>query len=178
MRRRSLALLGILVSGLLLASSQTLLSAATTTPAAVSFVSEQTTTELRAGMLIGQTVINAGNETVGAINDLVFDAQGRIGTVIIGVGGFLGVGQKSVGVPFGSLTFSNDRKGVRMVTLDVTKEALLAAPDFKVTDKTTFEKAKDKASELGSKIVAKAVDLTGQAAKKIEKIGKTEPSQQ
>lgn len=115
-------------------------------------------------MLVGQDVTNSVGEKVGDVSDLLFDKSGRITMVVIGVGGFLGLGEKYVAVPFDTLAFSAGVKGERVVTAPLSKEALQAAPEFKPVEKTTFMKAKEKAGELLDK-----------AGKKIEDMRREEP---
>ena len=62
-----------------------------------------------ASKLIGTRVVGANNEAIGDINDVVLDRSGTAQTVVIGVGGFLGIGEKSVGVPFRSLEIGSTR---------------------------------------------------------------------
>ena len=50
----------------------------------------------------------------------------------------------------------------------LSKETLVKAPELKATEKTTFDKVEDSASDLGHKAVDKAVGLKDQAAKKID----------
>jgi len=50
--------------------------------------------------LRGTNVYGANNESVGDIQDLLIDRQGKIVAMIVGVGGFLGIGQKNVAIPF------------------------------------------------------------------------------
>jgi hypothetical protein len=116
--------------------------------------------------------------SVGDVNDLVFDRQGRISSVILGVGGFLSMGEKSVGIPFSALTFNIGKNGERVIVVALSKEALVKAPEFKATEKTTFDKVKDNASDLGHKALDKAVELKDQAAKKIDDMKKGEPTKQ
>jgi sporulation protein YlmC with PRC-barrel domain len=156
------------------ASAQT----ADTSGATVSFVTQQAANELLARVFIGQAVHNAAGETVGDVNDLVFDRQGRINSVILGVGGFLSMGEKSVGVPFGALTFNVGKNGERVIVVALSKEALVKAPEFKASERTTFDMVKDKASELGHKAADKAVELKNQAVKKIDDLNKGEPTKQ
>ncbi|WP_346295199.1 PRC-barrel domain-containing protein [Rhodopseudomonas sp. P1] len=61
----------------------------------------------RASKLIGVNVYNQGNEKLGDISELLIDNQGRIQGVVIGVGGFLGVGQRDVAVTFDKLQWVN-----------------------------------------------------------------------
>ncbi|MFO1110339.1 MAG: PRC-barrel domain-containing protein [Bradyrhizobium sp.] len=59
----------------------------------------------RASKLVGLSVYNDANESVGSINDLLTDRNGKITAVVIGVGGFLGVGEHLVAVPFEKVKF-------------------------------------------------------------------------
>ncbi len=95
-----------------------------------SYPSEQTASEWRSTKLVGLNVFNSNSEKIGDINDLILDADGKVVSAVIGVGGFLGMGEKLVAVPFSELKFSRDNNGNVLVTLDSTKEALEAAPDF------------------------------------------------
>src|SRR5450432_2230666 len=59
----------------------------------------------RASKLVGLSVYNDNNESLGSINDLLTDKSGAIKAVVIGVGGFLGVGEHLVAVPFDKIKF-------------------------------------------------------------------------
>jgi sporulation protein YlmC with PRC-barrel domain len=78
----------------------------TMAPAAVSDSSFQG--NWRASKLVGLKVYNDNNESVGSINDLLTDKSGNIKAVVIGVGGFLGVGEHLVAVPFDKIKFVNE----------------------------------------------------------------------
>jgi sporulation protein YlmC with PRC-barrel domain len=62
----------------------------------------------RSSKLIGVNVYNANNESLGEINELLTDSSGKIQAAVIGVGGFLGMGERSVAIPFEKLKFSNE----------------------------------------------------------------------
>jgi hypothetical protein len=143
-----------------------------------SFVTQQPASESLASGIIGQNVASPGGEIVGDINDLLFDKSGRISTVVIGVGGILGIGGKNVAVPFSLLTIESGATGERAVSVALSAEALKNAPDFKSTEKTTFMKAREKAGEIGSKAMEKAGELKDQATKKFEEMKKDEPKKQ
>ena len=143
--------------------------------AAPKFVAEQLATERSASIFLGDNVTNGAGETIGNVNDLLFDKSGRISTVVLGVGGVLGMGEKNVAVPFNSLTFSTGPNGERVVIVSLTKDALKTAPEFKPTEKTTLMKAQEKASEIGTKTMEKADELKDQAVKKIDEMTKEEP---
>jgi len=59
----------------------------------------------RASKVVGLNVYNDTNESLGSINDLLTDKSGNIKAVVIGVGGFLGVGEHLVAVPFDKIKF-------------------------------------------------------------------------
>src|SRR5580693_10492237 len=58
--------------------------------------------------LIGLNVYNEQNEKIGAIKDLMVDKSGNIASAVIGVGGFLGMGERDVAVKFADLKWSNE----------------------------------------------------------------------
>jgi sporulation protein YlmC with PRC-barrel domain len=62
----------------------------------------------RASKLVGLNVYNDSNESLGSINDLLADKSGNIKGVVIGVGGFLGVGEHLVAVAFDKVKFVDD----------------------------------------------------------------------
>ena len=71
-------------------------------------------------------------EQIGDINNLVVAKDGSIDAVVIGVGGFLGMGEKNVAVPFASLSWSTDGNGNTYAYLAATKDQLKNAPEFDV----------------------------------------------
>ena len=62
----------------------------------------------RSSKLVGLSVYNENNESVGSINDILADKSGNIKAVVIGVGGFLGVGEHLVAVPWDKIKFVNE----------------------------------------------------------------------
>jgi sporulation protein YlmC with PRC-barrel domain len=62
----------------------------------------------RASQMVGLNVYNDKNESLGSINDLLTDKSGNIKAVVIGVGGFLGVGEHLVAVPFDKIKFVSE----------------------------------------------------------------------
>jgi hypothetical protein len=159
-------------------SGQALAQAPGPSGATMAFITQQPANEWLAGVFIGDAVHNAAGETIGDISDLAFGRNGQISTVVIGVGGFLGIGEKGVGVPFNALTYSVGKGGERVITVALSKQDLTLAPKFKATEKTTFGKVKDKAVELGHKARDEAVELKDQTVKKIDEMKKDEPTKQ
>ena len=62
----------------------------------------------RSSKLVGLSVYNDSNESLGSINDLLMDKNGNIKAVVIGVGGFLGVGEHLVALPLDKVKFVNE----------------------------------------------------------------------
>jgi sporulation protein YlmC with PRC-barrel domain len=62
----------------------------------------------RASKMVGLSVYNDKNESVGSINDLLTDKSGNIKAAVIGVGGFLGVGEHLVAVPLDKIKFVSE----------------------------------------------------------------------
>src|SRR6202165_2042943 len=62
----------------------------------------------RASKVVGLNVYNDNNESLGSINDLLMDKSGNIKAVVIGVGGFLGVGEHLVAIPLDKIKFVNE----------------------------------------------------------------------
>jgi sporulation protein YlmC with PRC-barrel domain len=94
------------------------------------FMTKQASDDWLASNLIGQSVYNAKNENIGDINDLVTDRDGKIVAVLIGSGGFLGLGEKDVAVRFEDLKLARDDDGSVKVVADLSKETLASAPDY------------------------------------------------
>jgi sporulation protein YlmC with PRC-barrel domain len=77
-------------------------------PAAASTSSSSFQGDWRASKVVGLSVYNDTNESLGSINDLLMDKSGNIKAVVLGVGGFLGVGEHLVAVPFDKIKFVNE----------------------------------------------------------------------
>jgi hypothetical protein len=84
-------------------------------------------TGYRTSKVVGSTVVNEANETVGSIDDLIVTPGGKAPYAVLSVGGFLGMGTKYVVVPFPALQMD----GKKIVLPGATKDALKALPDFK-----------------------------------------------
>jgi sporulation protein YlmC with PRC-barrel domain len=94
------------------------------------FLSKQESTDMLASSLLGQSVVNSQDEIIGDINDLVTDESGKVIAVLVGSGGFLGIGEKDVALGFEDLRFARDENNNIKVIANVTKETLASAPDY------------------------------------------------
>ena len=116
------------------------------------FFDEQDDNAILASELIGKTVYDACGSSLGDINDVVWTKDRTIEGVIVGVGGFLGIGEKNVAVNYDALTVSTDENGDKKLVLDATADELAAAPEFK----TTAEKVAELRAQQGAAIRALA----------------------
>ena len=98
------------------------------------FLNEQKSDDILASTIIGQPAVNGQDEGIGEVNDLVTDRSGKILAALIGVGGFLGIGEKDVAVRFEDLKLARDENNNVKVVLNVSKETLASAPDYKTLD--------------------------------------------
>ena len=81
--------------------------------------------------LIGQTVLAPDKTKIGSISDLILSKDGKtVQGFVIGVGGFLGIGEKSVAMKIDRLQIGQDTDGLQL-TMDAKKEELSSAPSFK-----------------------------------------------
>lgn len=96
------------------------------------FVQQQDQSEWRSSKLVGASVYGPDNSSIGEINDLIVADDGGIKAVVIGVGGFLGVGQKDVAVPFKSLSVKRkaNSASIDKITVSFSKDELKNAPKF------------------------------------------------
>jgi putative membrane protein len=106
-------------------------------------------THIMGSDLLGTTVYGANNENIGEIDDIVLERDGGIAAVVVGVGGFLGLGEKNVAIPFQALEIQEQGRGNttgnrtseksgtvqpdRILLRGMTKQDLEAAPNFKTS---------------------------------------------
>ena len=74
-----------------------------------------------------QTVYDPNDNKIGDVKDLILEKDGKVNAAIIGVGGFLGAGEKDVAVPFDQLQLK-DKNGKRYLVMNANKDALNSAP--------------------------------------------------
>lgn len=83
--------------------------------------------------LIGAEVSTTDGEDVGPVEDLIIDENGQIVAIVLGVGGFLGMGEKVVAIGWDDVTRSGTAEEYEL-QIDVTREGLRAAPEFESED--------------------------------------------
>jgi sporulation protein YlmC with PRC-barrel domain len=80
--------------------------------------------------LTGATVYSPKDEAIGDVNDVIVSREGKVDGIVVGVGGFLGIGEKDVAIEMSKIKMTETENGIKLV-LDTTKEELAAAPEFK-----------------------------------------------
>ena len=110
------------VAGLLMAASISALPA-------LAADNMQTAEELRTSKLVGSKVYNNANENIGSVEDIILKPDGSMDEVVLSVGGFLGMGDKYVAVPFSDLKITRDGSSLEIVTSG-TKDSLKALPAY------------------------------------------------
>ncbi len=89
------------------------------------------TDQVRASTLIGKEVYGSENASIGEISDLVLQKDGDSRVALIDVGGFLGIGEKTVAIPFADLKFSKaDANAEPQVNVAMSKDQLEKLPAF------------------------------------------------
>jgi len=105
------------------------------------FVQKESAGDWRGTKLIGASVYGPDNASIGEISDVVVAGDGKIQAVVIGVGGFLGVGEKDVALPFYSLNIRRkpDSSSIDKITVSYSKDQLKDAPAFAFSDAPTSQ---------------------------------------
>lgn len=166
-------------------------AAKTAIPGGVFYRGQGPTQYLAKDRLLGANVLNKDGLVIGSIEDLVLGANNEVQGVIIGIGGFAGLGEKKVGVRYSALQFAT-KDGKRVISLPQASKEVLAALDPYIRGeerKSLLEKAKERAKELADKTkssdaAAKAKELGAKAMEKgkaavdaaKEKAGMTQPA--
>lgn len=134
-----------------------------------SYVREQLEGTLFSSDLVGYDVYGIADEKIGDINDLLIGGDGSFLAVVIGVGGFLGLGEKDVAVPISELDIEAV-DGHYRITIEATERDLTDAPSFARADGTSsdrigaFERSYDRARAEAEAALVRAGELSEQAA--------------
>jgi hypothetical protein len=81
--------------------------------------------------ILGKSVRSSAGEDMGRLVDVLVDRDGQPRAAIIDFGGFLGVGSRKIAVDWSVLKFMRDDKKQNVVTVELTKDQVKAAPEFK-----------------------------------------------
>ena len=84
-----------------------------------------------------QNVYDPSDAKIGEIMDVLVDRDGKTVALVVGVGGFLGMGEKDVAVPLNAVQFKTKDNNKWHAVMNTTKDALKNAPGYKF-DRTTM----------------------------------------
>lgn len=85
----------------------------------------------QAQSVLGKDVRSSANENMGRIVDVIVDRSGKVRAAVIDFGGFLGVGSRKIAVDWNTLRFDIDSNKRDLVTLELTRDQVKAAPEYK-----------------------------------------------
>lgn len=97
------------------------------------FMESSPTNGMHASNLMGADVTTSGGDDVGSVSDLIIDREGQVVAIIIGVGGFLGIGQRDVAIGWDDVNRSTT-SGDYDLRVNVSSSDLRSAPEFKKLD--------------------------------------------
>jgi sporulation protein YlmC with PRC-barrel domain len=83
-----------------------------------------------------QDVYDPSNSKIGKIDDVLVSDSGQINALVVGVGGFLGAGEKDVAVPFNAVKWTS-KNSKNYLTMSTTKDELKAAQGLKYDSNKT-----------------------------------------
>lgn len=81
--------------------------------------------------ILGREVLSATNENMGRVVDVLVDRGGQVRAAIIDFGGFLGVGSRKIAVDWTALHFPPPAKPGARITLELTRDQVKAAPEYR-----------------------------------------------
>jgi len=103
-----------------------------TAPPKQGFLQSQGAGDWRGSKLIGASVYGPDNSSIGEISDVLIGSDGNIRAVVVGVGGFLGLADKDVAMPFQALRIRSGAAAgtIDKITVSYSKDDLKTAPRF------------------------------------------------
>jgi len=95
--------------------------------------------------LTGATVYSPQDEAIGDVNDVIVSRDGKVDGLVVGVGGFLGIGEKEVAIKISKIKMMETDTGIKLV-MEANKDELAAAPEFKSKSDMQAESAAEQPS--------------------------------
>jgi hypothetical protein len=115
-------------------------------PAADDVIAVQEDDQILASSLIGSSVMLA-DESIGVVSDLIIGADNTLEGVVVGVGGFLGIGEKKGALPMEQITIQRIETGVVELAANTTREELDEAEPFKTAAQVRAEREAEQAEQ-------------------------------
>ena len=130
------AILGTLMVPAFMFAAGSVNAEESTTTMEATYLTETPENTFHADALTGNQVKSSveDDEDIGTITDLVIGEDGQINAVVVGVGGFLGMGEKNVAIEWDSLELTKDEDGEDyVITVNASEDALEAAEEYNRT---------------------------------------------
>lgn len=141
--------------------------AGTSASGSATYLTEQAENQISVNDFMGQAIYTADNQSIGDINDLLVQNDGGVVAAVVGVGGFLGIGEKNVAIPFDKITITREGgegqtsteqaadADIRLTTTE-TADSLRNAPEFRTLE--------DQASDANTAATTEGTTGTGMPA--------------
>ncbi len=123
--------LGAALAGVLLSGEPALAQGVTQTVTITRVDVQKLATGYRSSQIVGSSVVNEENDKIGTVDDLIIEPGEKVPFAILSVGGFLGLGEHLVAVPFSSLRITPENVQLP----GATKDELQALPEFEYAKK-------------------------------------------
>ncbi len=135
--------------GTALLAAPSLAQTQTASPAAGPLMTQMQPGQWRLSSFTGLNIYNEANEKIGDVRELIFNREGQAAGAVVGVGGFLGIGEHSVAVPFDQIRFMDQPHATAATSstnpapstgmpAPATRTAPAGAPDVTTTGSTTI----------------------------------------
>jgi sporulation protein YlmC with PRC-barrel domain len=131
MVKLSMALLAVALSTTVVAAQQPLAPAADRQFPAAQAMTTVPGDALTVTHWYKENVYDPNDSKIGEVKDVLVNHDGKIEAFVVAVGGFLGIGEKDVAVPFNAINFTNKNNNKWYMVMNTTKDAMKAAPGLK-----------------------------------------------
>ena len=101
------------------------------TAGSTQFLTQQDQGQFRASKFVGLAIYGQDDQRIGDVNEILIDGSGNAKAVVLGVGGFLGIGERHVAVDPSAVTMTRDANNKWRAVLNTTADQLKSAPEFK-----------------------------------------------
>ena len=128
------------------------------------FVIAQDSGDILASELMGKDVVNHDDETIGSVDDLLIGENEEVVGVVVGVGGFLGIGAKPVVISMNEIEFTSEDD----IVVSFTREQLEEAPAFKTLEEQVTEQQVEEIERKQQALQEEAEDEAEAAKKQAE----------
>ncbi|GAB2722515.1 PRC-barrel domain-containing protein [Halomonas garicola] len=123
-------------------------SSADSTASSDMFMAKQAEDQIRSDQLVGSNIVNASDDKIGSISDLIMDQEGQVVGIVVGVGGFLGMGEKQVALSWDAVEIAPAEDDASyQVKTSIDKEDLDNAEPYKTEEKQQQEQQEQKQKE-------------------------------